>query len=185
LAAHQIVKEMKNFLKNTNRNKSDNFDDIEYETKPMSAPSFADTALTNYEASLKQQQHPHRLSKNFDTSACPAYYKDALDRVKKQQDHTNYRGPNDYMIWSILNIFIFVILALPALFFSVQTRDMKRIGNYQKAKHYSKRALWLNILASALGLLAITLALIFRFALYHLFVQNDVNSQSFLLTAGG
>jgi hypothetical protein len=169
---------MKNFLKSTNRNKSNDLDDGDYESKPMSEPV---PVLFDTSSQYKQQ---NRLSKNFDTSACPAYYKDALDRVAKQQNRANYRGPPDYIIWSILNIFVFVIIALPALFFSVQTRDMKRIGNYQKAKYYSKRALWLNIIGSTVGLLAITLALIFRFALYHLFVQNDVNSQNFLLTAG-
>jgi uncharacterized membrane protein YqhA len=77
-----------------------------------------------------------------------------------------------------------VIVALPALFFSVQTRDMKEIGNYQKAKYYSKRSLILNIIASVTGLIGITLAILFRFALYHLFVQIDINSENVPLTPG-
>ena len=100
------------------------------------------------------------------------------DKILQKHQNKHYDGPQDFLFWSIANVFIFVILALPALFFSVQVREMKRMNNYEKAKHYSKRSLILNIIASVLGLLAITLAIIFRFALYHLFVQNDVQSQS-------
>ena len=98
--------------------------------------------------------------------------------LQKHQNKQIHHGPQDFLLWSIANVFIFVVLALPALFFSVQVREMKRAHNYEKAKYYSKRSLILNIIASVLGLLAITLAIIFRFALYHLFVQNDVQSQS-------
>jgi len=91
---------------------------------------------------------------------------------------SKYNKVNDFLYWSVANIFICVIIALPALFFSVQTRDQKKSGNQVKARSYSKRALILNIFASVIGLLTITLALILRFALYHLFVESDVNSQN-------
>jgi hypothetical protein len=100
------------------------------------------------------------------------------DKMLQKHQSKRVDWPQDFLFWSIANVFIFVILALPALFFSVQVREMKRANNYEKAKYYSKRCLILNIIASVLGLLAITLAIIFRFALYHLFVQNDVQSQS-------
>lgn len=97
----------------------------------------------------------------------------------------NRNEPFDYLPWSIANIFICVIIALPALFFSVQTRDMKRSGNIKKAKLNSRRSLILNIVASIVGLLTILLAVILRFALYQLIVQNDVNSMSVPIIAGG
>jgi hypothetical protein len=98
--------------------------------------------------------------------------------------HNNHNAPLDYLPWSVANIFICVIIALPALFFSVQTRDMKKIGNIKKAKVNSRRSLVLNIIASIIGLTTILAAIILRFALYQLFVNNDVKSQNVPLMAG-
>jgi len=136
----------------------------------------------NQPTDYSQSQVPKRSSR-------PLQYKPSnLNRESrsssKRQSRHQHQGPQDYLIWSIMNIFINVIVALPALFFSVQTRDMKEIGNYQKAKYYSKRSLILNIVASVTGLIGITLAILFRFALYHLFVQIDINSENVPLTSG-
>lgn len=103
----------------------------------------------------------------------------------RQSRHHQFNAPHDYLPWSVANIFICVIIALPALFYSVQTRDMKRMGNVKKAKVNSKRSLVLNIVASVVGLFTIVTALILRFALYQLFVENDVRSQNVPLIAGG
>jgi hypothetical protein len=61
---------------------------------------------------------------------------------------------------------------------------MKKIGNIKKAKVNSRRSLVLNIIASIIGLTTILAAIILRFALYQLFVNNDVKSQNVPLMAG-
>jgi len=147
-----------------------------------------------YDANNPKQDKPYRnpysgqdAPKKIPQSQQPTYYD-----VKSEQpiyvppflkENQSLRGSkhnkvNDFLFWSVANIFICVIFALPALFFSVQTRDNKKAGNQVKARSYSKRALILNIFASTIGLLTISLALILRFAVYHLFVQGDVNSQN-------
>ena len=118
-------------------------------------------------------------------SSQPIYVPPFLINNTLPRSHRNHKGPSDYLAWSVANIFICVIVAVPALFFSIQTRDMKRAGNVKKAKVNSRRSLILNIIASIVGLLTILLAVILRFALYHLFVHNDVNSQNVPLIAGG
>lgn len=153
------------FYNNDNKNR--------YEYKPQ-IPS------SNSQQLQQQQSHYQQPSHNYYPSPKQLQKHPYLH----QPGQKSHRGPQDYLFWSIANVFIFVILALPALFFSVQTREMKKSGNIQKAKIYSKRSLILNIIASVLGLLAITLAVIFRFALYHLFVQNDVQSQNVPMTSG-
>ena len=115
----------------------------------------------------------------------PIYVPPYLLNQRPSRRH-DYNKPLDYLAWSVANIFICVIIALPALFFSVQTRDLNRAGNVKKAKVNSRRSLILNIVASVVGLLTILLAVILRFALYQLFVHNDVNSQNVpIIIAGG
>lgn len=126
----------------------------------------------------------HHTQPTFQLDQTPIYVPPYLLNNARPTRH-NHNEPFDYLPWSIANIFICVIIALPALFFSVQTRDMKRSGNIKKAKLNSKRSLILNIIASVVGLLTILLAVILRFALYQLFVQNDVNSMSVPIIAGG
>lgn len=149
--------------------------------KDFNDSKFKDSA-SNYgtgRMSQYQQQQPQ-----IDTQT-PIYVPPfLLNNIRPSRHHHN--GPYDYLPWSIANIFICVIIALPALFFSVQTRDMKRIGNVKKAKVNSRRSLILNIVASVVGLLTILLAVILRFALYQLFVHNDVQSQNVpIYIAGG
>lgn len=133
---------------------------------------------------LNSQSRAH--SQYYDSrSEQPIYVPPYLLNQRASRRH-DYNRPLDYLPWSVANIFICVIIALPALFFSVQTRDLNRAGNVKKAKINSKRSLILNIVASVVGLLTILLAVILRFALYQLFVHNDVNSQNVpIIIAGG
>ena len=141
----------------------------------------------------QQQQQPLGYNSNsrgqsqyYDTrSELPIYVPPYLLPNRQSRRH-DYNKPLDYLAWSVANIFICVIIALPALFFSVQTRDLNRAGNVKKAKVNSRRSLVLNIIASVVGLLTILLAVILRFALYQLFVHNDINSQNVpIIIAGG
>jgi hypothetical protein len=59
------------------------------------------------------------------------------------------------------------------------------MGDVKKAKVHSKRSLIFNIIASVVGIATILLAVILRFALYQLFVHNDINSYNVPLIAGG
>jgi hypothetical protein len=154
-----------------NGNKN-NFSNIDNNTNSVSK---SNTNINN--------QH-HHTQPTFQLDQTPIYVPPYLLNNARPSRH-NHNEPFDYLPWSIVNIFICVIIALPALFFSVQTRDMKRSGNIKKAKLNSKRSLILNIIASVVGLLTILLAVILRFALYQLFVQNDVNSMSVPIIAGG
>ena len=126
-------------------------------------------------------------SNNDNRSDLPIYVPPFLLNTNRPSSRRHdHNRPLDYLPWSVANIFICVIIALPALFFSVQTRDLNRAGNVKKAKVNSNRSLILNIIASVVGLLTILLAVILRFALYQLFVHNDVNSQNVpIIIAGG
>jgi hypothetical protein len=136
----------------------------------------------------QQQQHEYysdQYNNNRIRNEHPIYVPPFLINKNKPLRRGDHNAPQDYLPWSIVNIFLCIIIALPALFFSIQTRDMKRANNIKKAKMNSKRSLILNITASVIGLLTICSALILRFALYQLFVQNDVRSQNVPLTGGG
>lgn len=132
---------------------------------------------------LNQQQQLHQMFQNNQT---PVYVPPFLVDQDSRPLRSHHRNaPFDYLPWSIANIFLCVIIAMPALFFSIQTRDLKRAGDVKQAKLNSKRSLILNIVASIVGVLTIMLALILRFALYQLFVYQDVQSQNVPLIAGG
>jgi hypothetical protein len=140
---------------------------------------------SNYDSRQKYPPHNPNQQHHFDNQT-PIYVPPFLLNNVRPSRRNQHNAPKDYLPWSIANIFICVIIALPALFFSVQTRDMKRMGNIKKAKANSKRSLILNIIASVVGLLTILLAVILRFALYQLFVNNDVQSQNVpIYIAGG
>lgn len=137
---------------------------------------------------MQQQQQQRQQNQYYDPRGEPPIYVPPFlvnNNARQSRHHPHFNSPQDYLPWSIANIFICVIIALPALFFSVQTRDLKRMGNIKKAKMNSRRSLILNIVASVIGLFTIVTALILRFALYQLFVQNDVRSQNVPLIAGG
>ena len=107
-----------------------------------------------------------------------------LDNLRPTRQMRNHNSPSDYLLWSILNIFICVLFAMPALFFSIQTREMKKIGEIKKAKQNSRRSLVFNIVASVVGILVIMLIIILRFALYQLFVHYDVHSYNMPIAGG-
>lgn len=132
---------------------------------------------------LNQEQ---QLRQMFQDNQTPVYVPPFLiDQEARPLRSHHHNAPLDYLPWSIANIFLCVIIAMPALFFSIQTRDLKRAGDVKQARLNSKRSLVLNILASVIGILTIMLALILRFALYQLFVHQDVQSMNVPLIAGG
>lgn len=142
---------------------------------------------SNHFTDLNFNQMPaHNQQKNqMQNNQTPLYVPPFLMNNVRQSRHHNHDGPRDYLPWSVVNIFICVLIAMPALYFSIQTREMKRAGNVKQAKRNSKRSLVLNIIASVLGLLIILLAIILRFAVYQLIVHNDVQSQNVPIIAGG
>jgi hypothetical protein len=146
-------------------------------SRPISTHQPGLGTLNNNNSNSKTQLNPH----------APIYVPPFLlnDLTRTSRHRHNYNAPQDYLPWSIANIFICVIIAVPALFFSVQTRDMKKVGNLKKAKSNSKKSLILNIIASVVGLLTIMTIILLRFALYQLIVQNDVKSQNVPIIAGG
>ena len=171
-----------NFLPNNLHNNNININDG-LSQKDIDTNNFNEFN-NNYDARQKYPHHHHQ-NQQFDNQT-PIYVPPFLLNNVRPSRRNQHNAPKDYLPWSIANIFICVIIALPALFFSVQTRDMKRMGNIKKAKANSKRSLILNIIASVVGLLTILLAVILRFALYQLFVNNDVQSQNVpIYIAGG
>uniref|UniRef100_A0A8C5FG48 Uncharacterized protein n=1 Tax=Gadus morhua TaxID=8049 RepID=A0A8C5FG48_GADMO len=69
--------------------------------------------------------------------------------------------PRDYVVWSIFSFFYgnTFCLGLAALIFSIKARDMKVIGDLQRARGYSKWALGLNV-AALISIFLIALCLI-------------------------
>ncbi|XP_030221626.1 dispanin subfamily A member 2b isoform X2 [Gadus morhua] len=65
--------------------------------------------------------------------------------------------PRDYVVWSIFSFFYGnpFCLGLAALIFSIKARDMKVIGDLQRARGYSKWALGFNV--AALIILLVTI----------------------------
>lgn len=162
-----------------------NVNNLNYNQKDMDLNNYDRRQQQQYaqpKSGRPQQQQPQY---QFDNKT-PLYVPPFLLNNIRPSRRNQHNAPKDYLPWSIANIFICVIIALPALFFSVQTRDMKRSGNVKKAKSNSKKSLILNIVASVVGLLTILTAVILRFALYQLFVNNDVQSQNVpIYIAGG
>jgi hypothetical protein len=134
------------------------------------------TADLKYNASQFQS-----LNKNEKPLYVPPYLLANMRPNRRQRDHNT---PADYLPWSIANIFICVLFALPALFFSIQTREYLKTGDIKKAKENSKRSLIFNIVGSVVGVGTILLALILRFALYQLFVHNDIQSYNVPIAGG-
>ena len=152
-------------------------------------PNNSSNLMNKHQQQMHQQQQ--QQSRYYDPRGEPPIYVPPFlvaanaRQGARHHSHPKHNAPQDYLPWSIANIFICVIIALPALFFSVQTRDMKRAGNIKKAKVNSKRSLVLNIIASVTGLVIILTAVLLRFALYQLFVENDIKYQNVPLIAGG
>ena len=60
---------------------------------------------------------------------------------------------NDYMIWSIVNVIVFlphIYLTLPNLFFSWLTRKYNERSDFKSASYYSKCSLIFNIVIDIL-----------------------------------
>ncbi|XP_059916301.1 dispanin subfamily A member 2b-like [Gadus macrocephalus] len=77
--------------------------------------------------------------------------------------------PTDYVVWSICSFFHAnpFCLGLLALIFSFKARDMKVIGDLQRAKKYSKWALGFNVAALIIlfvTILSLVIVLIIRTA---------------------
>ena len=136
--------------------------------------------------SLHHSQQKQQQQMMSDTPLyVPPYLLETMRSQNRSGGNRDHNTPYDYLPWSIANIFICVFFAMPALFFSIQTREMNKLGNAKKAKVHSKRSLIFNIVASVVGIATILLAVILRFALYQLFVHNDINSYSVPIIAGG
>ncbi|XP_056454149.1 dispanin subfamily A member 2b-like [Gadus chalcogrammus] len=83
--------------------------------------------------------------------------------------------PRDYVVWSICSFFHAnpFCLGLAALIFSIKARDMKVMGDLQRAKGYSKWALGLNV-AALISLVLIVFCLIIYLSVVAVQVRNAV-----------
>lgn len=160
----------------TNNQENRGYAKNNYVFNSINKPVTESPSRQNLTSTLNQQQYDPENN-------TPVYVPPFLKITPLRSHH--HSGPSDYLPWSVANIFVCVIIAVPALFFSIQTRDLKRAGDVKKAKVNSRRSLILNIIASIIGLLTILLAVILRFAVYQLFVYNDINSQNVPIIAGG
>ncbi|XP_056454146.1 dispanin subfamily A member 2b-like [Gadus chalcogrammus] len=81
--------------------------------------------------------------------------------------------PRDYVVWSICSFFHAnpFCLGLLALIFSFKARDMKVIGDLQRAREYSKWALGLNV--AALIILTLTILSLVIVLIIILIKDND------------
>jgi nitric oxide reductase large subunit len=74
-----------------------------------------------------------------------------------QSNNQSFEEIKDYLIWSIINIFLFPIIGIICLFHSLKIRKFKRQGNLEEAKVYSKRLFTLNLTFTIIGVVFIIL----------------------------
>lgn len=62
------------------------------------------------------------------------------------------RNIPDYLFWSIGNFCLFFLFGILCLILSVRVRELKRNEDYSRAKKFSHRTFFVNILTSFVGL---------------------------------
>lgn len=145
--------------------------------QPQSANQYYTINNKSFENGPELKYAPSQPDMVINPNEMPLYVPPyMLDSVRPHRPGRDRDAPSDYLPWSIANIFLCVLFALPALFFSIQTREMKKSGDTKQARSNSKRSLLFNIMASIIGVMTILLAILLRFALYQLFVNNDIQS---------
>lgn len=145
--------------------------------QPQSANQYYTINNKSFENGPELKYAPSQPDMVINPNEMPLYVPPyMLDSVRPHRPGRDRDAPSDYLPWSIANIFLCVLFALPALFFSIQTREMKKCGDTKQARSNSKRSLLFNIMASIIGVMTILLAILLRFALYQLFVNNDIQS---------
>uniref|UniRef100_A0A8C4KUT5 Uncharacterized protein n=1 Tax=Equus asinus asinus TaxID=83772 RepID=A0A8C4KUT5_EQUAS len=81
------------------------------------------------------------------------------------ETHTLYVGPTrkkDYLFLSIIAFFFFIPLAIPALLFSLKTREANFLGDQRKAKISSRLVLGFSISSILLGTLLVICTVVIR-----------------------
>jgi hypothetical protein len=58
----------------------------------------------------------------------------------------------DYLVWSIINVFIFTLGGLGCVFLSVRCRDLKKLNDFLGSKKFSKIALVSNVIVTIFGI---------------------------------
>ncbi|RNA20156.1 dispanin subfamily A member 2b-like [Brachionus plicatilis] len=66
----------------------------------------------------------------------------------------------DYLVWTIINLIFFTILSIPGLIFCIKTRDAKQSRRHSDALGMSKKCMISNLLATILGLIIYTVAML-------------------------
>ena len=64
------------------------------------------------------------------------------------------KTPKDHLYWSILNLLVCFIFAIPALYFVIRSRKNFQEGELQLAFKNSKRARYCNVIADIIGFFA-------------------------------
>uniref|UniRef100_A0A8C8YI29 Transmembrane protein 233 n=1 Tax=Prolemur simus TaxID=1328070 RepID=A0A8C8YI29_PROSS len=68
----------------------------------------------------------------------------------------------DYLFLAIISFFFFILLAIPALFFSLKTREANFLGNQRKAQKNSRLALGFSISSILVGSMVIICSIVLR-----------------------
>ncbi|MBP2319682.1 putative membrane protein [Kibdelosporangium banguiense] len=76
------------------------------------------------------------------------------------QQQGNVTAPPNYLVWSIVSIFLFWPLAIAAIIKSTSVDRLWAEGRPEEAQQASKTAKTLNVVALVLGILAIVLAVV-------------------------
>lgn len=71
----------------------------------------------------------------------------------------------DYLAWTIINLICFTVLSIPGLIFCIKTRDAKQNRHQLIALEMSKKCFISNIIASILGSIILTIAVLV--AIFH------------------
>uniref|UniRef100_A0A8D0JYD7 Uncharacterized protein n=2 Tax=Sus scrofa TaxID=9823 RepID=A0A8D0JYD7_PIG len=68
----------------------------------------------------------------------------------------------DYLFLSIISIFFCILLAIPAILFSIKTREANLLGNQRKAQINSRRALAFSISSILVGSIMVICSIVIR-----------------------
>jgi len=102
---------------------------------------------------------------SFDASTAPTTYTNSTSNQNKSSTLNSIpietAGIPDYMIFSIVNIFLAgIVMGALAVFFSMHTKNHKRAGSVEAAKKWSRITLVFNIVITCISIAFIILIVV-------------------------
>ena len=83
------------------------------------------------------------------------------DWQNDESPQVDVKRPHDHLGWSLVNLLCLSILGVPALVYSIRTRDMLREGNTKKAEEYSRKSRLLNRIGTVVWAVLVAFTVIY------------------------